>query len=733
MFVSTKKAKGSISIAWFTATIAFAFSLACGFCLYLAHIGERNYQRHTLTSNIVSALGSKAANLISIVFEDLTRQIQYISTNPEILQEVAKNNLELALKELNHTSTDLAIIYDGKQIAATQNAPSRMAKLAEEGSDPLITKAFLGETAHGFLSEGGKVYGIVAAPIYPLNDRTDIKGAIILGQEINKEFLSSIFQYTGYEIAIVTPTGVIYPGQWSRKTFVPPLYPDSLRYAQLGKVIYFPKHIALPRIIKDYKGQSIGVAWLTLDPQIIGANYGQGIVKWMTFIFILAAVLAGTVFFFLRWFLHRPLIGTLAKKKRDLSLLNDRGLTGLIEEVVRVRKAVIRLQTAVSQSTYIRKTILHSINEGFQLLDLNGTVLEVNPAMCSLVGADKEKFLKSKDPFFFLEDDSKELCFEFMELARKGESNLRRGFEAKLDWGIDEQAKDVVVRLSTVEDEEVGETRICMFLERTRASEIERQFNIHEIGNMRMLVKFAGSIAHNMNNILTGVLSAVSLMEKKELSPPVMEKLLKSIREGVKRGTQLCDELLQMSKVRQARNTRSPVDISKVVHDLVRLSQELKEAKNCHFQIFVPDQPVLALCNESGLHHVLLNIVLNALDALPPEDGRIDIKVRYDTGQAGSDVLISVADNGCGIEEDVRKKIFEPFFTTKKAQGRERQKTFGGSGLGLTSSLETIKSWGGTIECSSKPGEGTVFTVRLPGVSASQHRGLDLDNGRKSV
>ena len=102
----------------------------------------------------------------------------------------------------------------------------------------------------------------------------------------------------------------------------------------------------------------------------------------------------------------------------------------------------------------------------------------------------------------------------------------------------------------------------------------------------------------------------------------------------------------------------------------------------------------------SGLHDALVNLILNAVDALP-KGGRLILESR----QVGDWVEVRVADTGVGMAEEVRRRVFEPFFTTKSDVG---------SGLGLYTVYATVTGWGGTIAVESAPGEGTRFRLRLP-------------------
>ncbi len=418
-------------------------------------------------------------------------------------------------------------------------------------------------------------------------------------------------------------------------------------------------------------------------------------------------------------FIRRPVRAVLSRMSSEILTVDEEDFESYIDELRSVKRAVYKLQKAVGQGREIRKTILSSINEGFQLLDLDGRTVEVNPALCQMVGIQRERFIEETMPFFYLTEEGQGLGQEFIELIRRGETGLRRGFEGELTWS-DKDASKVRLRLCAVEDEDSAQSYVCVFVSSPDAKS-EQQFNVQELGKMTLLVKFAGSIAHNLNNTFTGILSAVSLFEKNKIDEGTRLHLLGSMREAVKRGSALCNELLHMSKVRQVLNNRRPVDIVPIVHGVVRMASDLQEAKRHEIIVSVPERPTLALCDESGLHHVLLNLILNSIDAMV-DSGKVHVSVSSHNDGPVPEVIIQVSDTGIGMKPETKQMIFTPYFTTKK--GRERKKTFGGSGLGLASALESVRSWGGSIDCDSQLGQGTTFVVRLP-CAVTVDRGIE--------
>ncbi len=712
------KVPTKISICYLGAALSFIISLFIS-GIWLGYLGHYSEQQAIRNSQVeINQIAQKVRLLLKNELTELDALTKSLALSDDLFgyvkekphTDTVRNNLMLHLERKGRFDrVDSLLLYDGKQILIGNNLLEGLEK-NEQLSESIIIKSSLnGESKSTFWFSKGSIYSVAIAPISPIHDQSQVKGILLLARKIDNKSLTWYNELISADLSILTKSSVDYASNADQK-FTPPLFADSEKALKLKRMLRFRDVIAQPIEIKDLTGKMIGVVWISNQinpghPLLENKSLSSRV---FTKSFILSLCVSIIVYGFLFFLIRRPIRRALLRMASDRLKVEDGEFDTIVDEIISVRKAVSRLQNAVTQSKDVRKTILHSISEGFQLLDFNGNTLEVNPSLCSISGVSREKFLKESSAFFYLNDEGRDLAHEFVELVRKGESNLKRGFESELSWS-DGDHKVVKVRLCTVEDDQTVQNHICVFVS-TQEVKTDVQFNIHEVGKMTMLVKFAGSIAHNMNNILTGILSAVSLLEKKKVSLEIEAQLLKSMREAVKKGSSLCSELLHMSKVRQVRNSRRPVDICPIVKDVVRMVTELDESKNHELNAMTPETPVLALCDDSGLHHVLLNLVLNSIDAMS-SIGKIDVIIESNPDKPDPDVCIRVTDTGVGMKPEVQKMIFNPFFTTKK--DRTRKKTFGGSGLGLASALESVESWGGSIECDSELGKGTTFVVKL--------------------
>ncbi len=243
----------------------------------------------------------------------------------------------------------------------------------------------------------------------------------------------------------------------------------------------------------------------------------------------------------------------------------------------------------------------------------------------------------------------------------------------------------------------------------TERKKLEAQFLRAQ--RMESVGTLAGGIAHDLNNTLAPILMSVELL--KDECPPGLLDLVQTIEESAKRGADLIRQVLTFA--RGAAGERVPVTLTHLVKDIQKIGRETFP-RNITFDVRAARDLWAVLGDPTQLHQVLMNLAVNARDAMP-QGGTITMALDNTTVDAtyagmhpdvqpGPFVRISVADNGSGIPAGVRERIFEPFFTTK-AIGQ-------GTGLGLSTAMTIIRSHGGLLTFDTTPGRGTTFTICLP-------------------
>jgi two-component system cell cycle sensor histidine kinase/response regulator CckA len=234
---------------------------------------------------------------------------------------------------------------------------------------------------------------------------------------------------------------------------------------------------------------------------------------------------------------------------------------------------------------------------------------------------------------------------------------------------------------------------------------------------MEAMGDLAAGIAHNFNNMLGAILPNLDLAL--EMAPKELEPLLVDARKATCSAAELVRQLLLVAR-RETDRSREVVDVQTIVEDVAAICRRTFDRRIEIDAQAKADSPVV-LGRRSDLHQVILNLCINARDALAGIEAP-KLRLAVENGMAllpGRDeavpvITVVVQDNGIGMDEAVRSRIGEPFFTTK---GPDR-----GTGLGLATAFGIVREFEGTLACDSARGEGTTFRVTFPqlaGVTSS--------------
>jgi PAS domain S-box-containing protein len=233
--------------------------------------------------------------------------------------------------------------------------------------------------------------------------------------------------------------------------------------------------------------------------------------------------------------------------------------------------------------------------------------------------------------------------------------------------------------------------------ERHNAAEERRKLeqDLQLAQKMEAVGRLAYAVAHDFNNLLAIIRSSTSLLLANDLGWTERETV-DGIHEAANRAAALIKQLLAFSKTQNIE--RGSVDLDQTIHDGTgTLERLLPEGVRLVLDL-APDLPPV-LANRSQLDQVLLNLVVNARDAMP-DGGDVLVTTRRGAGFAE----LEVRDTGVGMDAETRSHVFEPFYTTKDA----------GSGIGLATVYGIVTASGGMIDVKSEPGKGSRFIVRLP-------------------
>jgi len=340
--------------------------------------------------------------------------------------------------------------------------------------------------------------------------------------------------------------------------------------------------------------------------------------------------------------------------------------------------------------------IVEGLADGVVVLDDHHAVLFANPAFAASVGAPgpDAALLGTRFPSHFVEDDRAGI--------RRGLRGVRR-FEGTLLLS----GAPALMAASLLRS---GETLVTVTDYAERQAIAER---VALTSKMDGLASLAGGIAHDFNNLLTGILGNASRI-RLEAKDRGIDELARSVEDSAELAARLTQRL--MTLVRGQAPHRRLLDVGDLVRYTIELATRVLPDSIELITSYEPNLPP-ALADESQLQQAILNLCINARDAMMEHagGGTLRFHVRscsvtklLDDGTSFEEpaVELEVSDTGPGVPPELRERIFDPFFTTK-GLGR-------GIGLGLASVFALVEAHGGTLAVEEAPGGGACFRLRLP-------------------
>ena len=403
------------------------------------------------------------------------------------------------------------------------------------------------------------------------------------------------------------------------------------------------------------------------------------------------------------------------------------GLVGISRDVterVKTSEALRESEALLQQQTRILNSILDGMGDGVVVIGRDGKTLLINKEAARVLGVPARDVPAAGWPEaygLYLADGSALLPLESNPLCRAMQGEALVQLELRVKNAMVPGAI-VAITATPLRDPSTAVTGVIALLrDVTQQRNLEQQ--LAQSQKMEAIGQLAGGVAHDFNNLLTVIVGSSELALEDFDSPEARRANIVEVLAAARNATLLTQQLLAFSRrqVIQPKTLQLNDIVSNmngVLRRLIGAEIELTAVLGHHLS------PVHA--DQSQLEQVLLNLVVNARDAMP-EGGLIRVETAEETlGEAaaaelglepGRFVSLTVIDTGTGMSEETRRKLFEPFFTTK-ALGK-------GTGLGLSTVYGIVRQSGGHIQVDSAPGQGTEFRVLLP-------RAVPSDRGHAS-
>lgn len=388
--------------------------------------------------------------------------------------------------------------------------------------------------------------------------------------------------------------------------------------------------------------------------------------------------------------LERPVLVTVEP------VLDERGQTVGAVCTARDLSELRKVEAVARERQSLLKNIMESAREAIYALDKEGNYKWCNQAMLDMTGYELDDIIGHH----FLErthDDDRDMRTERFAAALLGEA---QSFESRYI------ARDGSVRYASVNSAPIvidGETNGVLGIAHDITEQKQERDRAARADKLRALGQLASGVAHDFNNSLAAILGRAQLILRRVKD----EELIRSLGIIV---TAAEDAAATVRRIQTfARKSLAAelelLDVTGLLRDAIEITRTRWEnearAEGCNVNVTLnAEDGLLTLGNASELREVFVNLIVNAVDAMP-QGGSLKICCKLN----GDRLRLRFADTGTGMKEDVRERVFEPFYTTKGVHG---------TGLGLAVSYGIIERHQGLISVESKLGEGTTFSIDLP-------------------
>ena len=402
-----------------------------------------------------------------------------------------------------------------------------------------------------------------------------------------------------------------------------------------------------------------------------------------------------------------------------------RGADGKVKEILSVGNDITERRMAeleLERERTFSNTIIDTAGALIVVLDSECRIVRFNKACQQVTGYSSRQVLGRPFGDLLLPDDERERVMEwFRALLTDTEYSA-----AENHWVTKSGGKRLMQwRNSRVLDPD-GRVKwvIGTGIDVTERRALEQR--LHRAGRLEAVGQLAGGVAHDFNNLLTAILGYVDLNIDRIDPETQLYRDMGQIKTAASRAADLTRQLLAFG--RQHEPITQTIDLNASVRGLESMLQRLIE-EHVELKIVLSDASLFISADQTQITQVLINLVVNARDAMP--DGGVltvqttDVQLDSEYSRihpqlhAGRYAMVSVTDTGLGMSRDVQERMFDPFFTTKDV-GQ-------GTGLGLSTVYGIVQQHAGSIECSSQLGEGTTFKVYLPLVDLEEESTSDIE------
>jgi len=368
------------------------------------------------------------------------------------------------------------------------------------------------------------------------------------------------------------------------------------------------------------------------------------------------------------------------------------GLMGIARDITKRKQ----MEEALARERQLLRTLIDNLPDCIYAKDAEARKIMANPADLKNLGCKTEAEAVGKTDFdLFPKDIAEKFFADDISVIQSGQPVINREEKIVRPDGETRWLLTSKIPYRDASGKIIGLVGIGRDI--TDRKSLEEQ--VVNAQRMESLGRLATGVAHDLNNILAPILMSIEMLQKK-LQDEEYLKMLSKAEASAHRGADIIKQMLWFG--RGMAGQRLKVDLQQLARGTAQLCSETFNKAICVETQIAPDLWTVA-GDAAQLHQVLMNLCLNARDAMP-SGGTLTIAARNTVVNDNRFVVLEVKDTGCGIAPALLDKIYEPFFTTKDV----------GHGLGLSTAQSIVKSHGGFIRTESQVGHGSTFRVHLP-------------------
>jgi signal transduction histidine kinase len=374
----------------------------------------------------------------------------------------------------------------------------------------------------------------------------------------------------------------------------------------------------------------------------------------------------------------------------------------LEEEVANQTRSLMSSLGATASAERSLRLVMESVPDAIAVLDREGRVLDANAAGRSLVTVPGDGG-QARSGFAWLDATAARIARENLAAAFEGE--LRR-FEVPFQRADGTEGMSQVLYAPVREDERIPKV---LALARDVTEQRRTQAQLQQAEKLAAMGQLVSGVAHEINNPAAIISGFAQTLLLDQLTPEQRETMQMMYDEATRIG-RITSNLLAFA--RAGSKERTLVDLNEIVRRTFALRSYHLTTLNVTVNLELDDDDPKAWANGSEMQQMLLNLLINAEQAMAGQTAARVIAIR--TSAVADRVRLQVADSGPGVAADVQERMFDPFYTTKPEGA--------GTGLGLSICYGIAHDHGGRIWLDSEPGQGAVFTVELPRDARTRQR-----------